>query len=554
MKRQRLSFKVRVGDRKKGAPLKSSVYVGVATRAFSEVTTSQEVVTRPPPQAVRSSDAWLVDLRRGRFVHAYPEYDRRVAATRGMARARALASTDEVAKSGDVVGVRVVDDSVFFYKNGSRLAFGCGGGVFTQSRQQEPPHGGALGDHLGWGRPLPNRFLDEDHLVPVVEVHAKPDAQNSVDLELEIANWNPDSGDDEPFFAHVENIDAPTVTLRRRFDQNDSETSLMTPPPTTWVTRLVGSFPWVLSKRRETSLRRCARSLVARVPAAVGLAQLSLDLVSLALKADEVRSVRAFCDAFALSVAVSTVWKTHFYDHRRPRRSRRGLRILLKVHLFKCIALAVVAAGYLEPRFAKALVVVDDHDVTPCARALPRAVAAAAAWLVAEVAVECFLQVIAFLDACRRQVLASTQRHVLPSICGRFFDAVAPIFVQRTEARPSNLLRPPGLAAALRNFPVGHDSLAATARAVVRFFFMIFIVPGSASLVLALAKDRFLAGCAIPVDAHLLDAADLVKALFYPMIAAWWCFALFVKFGFLVFGLHALCGFEDFYAPGWLLG
>ena len=683
-KRQRLAFKVRVKDNPEanGAALRSSVYVGVATRAFCEVSSlpssdvGAEPAARPVHQAVKSSDAWLVDLRRGRYVHAYPDYDRRVAATRGVARARALASTDDVVASGDVVGVKVVDQSVFFYKNGSRLAFGCGGGVVApvaprlQQDQLQNQNNLAwahdyLYDHLGWGRPLPRaddqNFIfdppadDDDDavprhsrgtdLLPVIEVHAKARPEDGVcDLELEIASWNPDDHDD-CFFPDDDTTKRtlrtrpPQMSLVRQDDDDDDDDYHHHQEATTQQEKslfldfqgrreeevsslaadecaktrnnlflpgrknalsLVSRFMTPSRGKRKT-LRTVSRSLLARLPAAVGLGQLTLDLASLALSPSHFRSLRGFCDAFALSVAVSTVWKTHFYDHRRPRRSRRGLRILLKVHLFKCVALALFAAFYLEPRFFRssqslflpATSLQDDDDDDDCARTLPRAMSAAAAWLVSEIAVEICLQFVAFLEACYRKIslCAMVSGRALVLDGSRYVSLLGTSLVhqqppppeqqqpQQSETNNNNtnnnngnntgllgrssqtrrqrsLARGQGLAAALRNFPVGHDAPLATARAILRFFFMIFLVPGSASLVLALAKDRFLNDCQVLQDADpfLLDATSLLKSVFYPVVAAWWCFALFVKFGFLVFGLHALCGFEDYYAPGWLLG
>ena len=53
---------------------------------------------------------------------------------------------------------------------------------------------------------------------------------------------------------------------------------------------------------------------------------------------------RRAADSIALSLAVSAVWKCHFYDRRRPRRTRRGLRKLLQMHLLKCFGVALAVA------------------------------------------------------------------------------------------------------------------------------------------------------------------------------------------------------------------
>ena len=74
-RRERLAFQVKVA----AVDPRSSIYVGVATKRWAR--------TRGAAQAIRSEECWLLDLRRGRFVHSFPAYDQAARAAHGRASA-----------------------------------------------------------------------------------------------------------------------------------------------------------------------------------------------------------------------------------------------------------------------------------------------------------------------------------------------------------------------------------------------------------------------------------------------------------------------------------
>ena len=108
-RRERLAFQVKVA----AVDPRSSIYVGVATKRWAR--------TRGAAQAIRSEECWLLDLRRGRFVHSFPAYDQAARAAHG-ARARYHATSDDTVVEGDVLGVRVIDGAAHFFLFGGAKA------------------------------------------------------------------------------------------------------------------------------------------------------------------------------------------------------------------------------------------------------------------------------------------------------------------------------------------------------------------------------------------------------------------------------------------------
>lgn len=389
-----LCFEARVLEA--GSSQRSSIYVGVAERSWT--------LESVPGRAVRSDRAWLLDLRRGRYVHEYPRYDGRVASFHGADRARLFATTDDVVRNGDVLGVCVRGDCVEFYKNGARLAFAAGGeahpvplpdaGVPDALR---PPR-----DRVGWGRPIPT---DAD-LVPIVEVHARLDDATPSSLKLELCAWDP-RGSERFHRSRVLHAAGRRAPHRSK-------------APCLWL------------------LMRGAIYL----PALTAVAQLGLNLFGLAGGLPRSSAgIRAFADSFALSIAVSAIWKCHFYDRRRPRRSRRGLRSLLKVHFFKCLLVAALSSA-LTPR----------HPDLP----VMHAAASFALWLICELASE-----LAFHAAAQGSSFAADLRN-FPIASGR-----------RSHAGLNH-----------DNHHVAHHNL-------LRFFMLFCFVPGAASILIALAASHF---------------------------------------------------------------
>mmetsp|Transcript_22437 Transcript_22437/g.29084 ORF Transcript_22437/g.29084 Transcript_22437/m.29084 type:complete len:738 (+) Transcript_22437:50-2263(+) len=550
----RLSFQVRVTEENKEASfLISSIYCGVATASWVRNRQARA-------QAVRTCDAWLLDLRRGRFVHAYPSYDRRVAALRGPNRARALASTDDVIRSNDILGIQVFKDSVLFYKNGNRLAFGCGGKPTELHDFQDDLYLRLGAETAGWGRALPQN----EPLVPVLEIHARSSSRDDqrCRLQIEIAHWSgPATHYEHQWLAqkHAPSFSqcgprfppmamSPARLRCRRHSQNIG---------ISYLYEFWHRFLFALCRSPQT------RAFVAALPSILGLLQLCLDLGAL-MSNDNHRILRSSFNAFALSVAVSSVWKMHFYDPRRPQRSRRGIRILLRLHFAKCVAIAAFVAFVIEP-----WLIHSHYELSAC----DSATITTAAWLTAELAFELSLQAATLIGACRRnyisQPLTTIGARLPPDnnfrISTTRISATNNIIRQagnqpRAVTQTANLRTPEfSIAASLRNFPTGYDSAFTTASVIVQFFAMIFLVPGSAQIILAFWSDHVRttpAPLLLPIMSNsiLLNIQGLFLAITYPFVAAWWCFSVFLRFGLLVFGLHTLFGFEDFNTPGWLLG
>lgn len=389
-----LCFEARVLE--SSSSQRSSIYVGVAERSW--------ILESEPGRAVRSDRAWLLDLRRGRYVHDYPRYDGRVASFHGTDRARLFATTDDVVRNGDVLGVCVRGDCVEFYKNGARLAFAAGG----EAHPVPLPDAGVPDalrhprDRVGWGRPIPT---DAD-LVPIVEVHARLDDGTPSSLKLELCAWDP-RGSERFHRSRVLQVPGRNALPRSKI-------------PSFWL------------------LMRGAIYL----PALAAVAQLGLDLFGLAGGLPRSSTgVRAFADSFALSIAVSAIWKCHFYDRRRPRRSRRGLRSLLKVHFFKCLLVAAVSSA-LTPRHP-------DGPVVDAATAF-------VLWLTCELASE-----LAFHTAAQGSSFAADLRN-FPIASGR-----------RSHAGLNH-----------DNHHIAHHNL-------LRFFMLFCFVPGAASILIALAASHF---------------------------------------------------------------
>ena len=617
---ERLCFQVRVLE--SGPPL-SSIYVGVATRRWAR--------GRSASQAIRSDECWLLDLRRARFVHGFPSYDRAMAAAHGD-RARQHATTDDVVETGDVLGVRVVGGSAHFYRNGRRLAFSAGGRADLRPGAAAPPANagaappdddaaraardddlGVAGPRfdVGWGRPIP-RDVD---LVPIVEVHSRAqapaDAPRPRHLALEVAAW------DAPVWC-----EAAGGRLAQRATE-DSNNFGSRPAPRRPAT---GDFPgdgdaWRpvevaaaallrvagprAARRLRAASKRCrvlaqvaAVSLLPLAPLTCGVAQVALDLsgfaLALAFAAPElagpadalarrpaalslILGAKAFGDAFALSLACSAVWKCHFYDRRRPRRARRGLRTLLRCHLFKCVAVACAVAcapvgfhlaGAEELRRSDW----DDGGGDVCLDAPrwvherrcgdddPRAGLTLLAWRRLEVAFGALglgggaVHVVALdlrgLGGGLDGALVASFWHRGGAL-GAAATCLLWLFAEvATESafQAYRVLRDSKLAANLCNFPLGDTPHARTAsmRAVLKLYAMMCFIPGSASPLLALAANHAAGDLRLPgFPLHLVV---------YPATACWLAFVIFVKFAFVVFGLNTLSGFEDYDVPGWLLG
>lgn len=484
----------------------SSIYVGVADKSWIGC----------DQRAVRSDRAWLLDLRRGRFVHDYPAFDSSVAEAHGSERAKLFATTDDVVRDGDRLGVRLGGEGVLhFYKNGRRLAFAAGGRDDRAS---------------GWGRPIP---LDAD-LVPVVEVHARLD-RTSV-LKLRLRAWG------------------------------------------------------------ERSASFAAR-VAPHAPGLAGLASFFWDLAGLAGAAPS--RTKAFCDALALSVALSALWKAHFYDRRRPRRSRRGLRTRLQTHMAKCLLVAAATALFASTHPSPV-----DRAHGNLNRWLCFELAAELACLRCFVAdrapaTSCgflkFLLFIYLLPGAAAVLVALTAESAFsPAACSRRHDAPAALFLEsastfvgdldaeiqqwQTQNHPT-LIQAIDDALKVRTVEVRvFDAALATRRGlaaevaktaagllpVLACHSSCFDVFGTYLKVTPFAFDR--AGSldlgASPLHVAWLDlplrclrgtdALFPLRVAVYLAFSSWVIFALFVKVTLLMFGVTTLFGFDDFGFPGWL--
>ena len=308
---------------------RSSIYVGVATKRWAR--------TRGAAQAIRSEECWLLDLRRGRFVHSFPAYDQAARAAHG-ARARYHATSDDTVVEGDVLGVRVIDGAAHFFRNGRRLAFSAGGRGSNQLQD------------AGWGRPT----LSQD-LVPIVEVHAREpddDDEAMAPLALQLGAWRP------PPYYHGQSLQARRILGDdpvRRFNTGefaDVWPSITNDPALRDITQPVPERDQLTFR----SLRIVICSVLPLLPLIAGLSHTLLDVggfgIGVACATWRPAPIlwllgllfRRAADSIALSLAVSAVWKCHFYDRRRPRRTRRGLRKLLQMHLLKCFGVALCVA------------------------------------------------------------------------------------------------------------------------------------------------------------------------------------------------------------------
>ena len=495
-RRERLAFQVKVA----AVDPRSSIYVGVATKRWAR--------TRGAAQAIRSEECWLLDLRRGRFVHSFPAYDQAARAAHG-ARARYHATSDDTVVEGDVLGVRVIDGAAHFFRNGRRLAFSAGGRGSNQLQD------------AGWGRPIP---LAQE-LVPIVEVHAREpddDDEAMAPLALQLGAWRP------PPYYHGQSLQARRIIEDdpvRRFETGefaDVWPSITNDPALRDITQ-----PLQNDQLTFRSLRIVICSVLPLLPLIAGLSHTLLDVggfgIGVACRQWRPTPVlwllgllfRRAADSIALSLAVSAVWKCHFYDRRRPRRTRRGLRKLLQMHLLKCFGVALCVAllpsSLALSRSANALTSYKDGVVLEYG---PMKWILKGGWRGA-------------FETCEKWVVV---------------EAAAEGVFQLWR-----VLRQSKLAACLCSFPGGESARArrASARAVAKLYAMMVLVPGSAAPLLYAAAEH-LAGGARP---HWL-----VAVVAYPVLGAWAAFTAFVKFAFVVFALNTLAGFEDFDSPGWLLG
>lgn len=530
-RRERLAFQVKVA----AVDERSSVYVGVATRRWAR--------TRGTAQAIRSEECWLLDLRRGRFVHGFPAYDQAARAAHG-ARARYHATSDDCVVEGDVLGVRVVGGAAHFFRNGRRLAFSAGGRGLPAGPQ--PHH--QIHD-TGWGRPIP---LSLD-LVPIIEVHAREpeDAVSMAPLALQLGAWRP------PPYCHGQNLRpqiSPVIEEARR-----CATGVL---PDVW--RQVATDPALMDVVVPEPKPACTVSIFSvafcsvlpLLPLVVGLGHTLLDVGGFALgvlcthwrPAPLVWALgllwRRAADAVALSLAVAAVWKTHFYDRRRPRRPRRGLRRILQYQMLKCagVALAVAllpsaitlhrdaatlevyldARGLLGPHtrivagVTGSLTALKQGVVLTLARGLPFGRTLVLRWALRS-------GWRGAMQTCERWVLVEASAEGLLQLGRKVWNSK--------------------LAACLCSFPGGESARArrASYRAVAKLYAMMVLVPGSAAPLLYAAAEHVASGA----RPHWL-----VAVVAYPVLGAWAAFVAFVKFAFVVFALNTLAGFEDFDSPG----
>ena len=325
-RRERLAFQVKVA----AVDPRSSIYVGVATKRWARTR------ARPRPSGRKSAGCWIYEGVDS-CTRFRPMIRPREAAHG--ARARYHATSDDTVVEGDVLGVRVIDGAAHFFRNGRRLAFSAGGRGSNQLQD------------AGWGRPIP---LSQD-LVPIVEVHAREpddDDEAMAPLALQLGAWRP------PPYYHGQSLQARRILGDdpvRRFNTGefaDVWPSITNDPALRDITQPVPEREQLTFR----SLRIVICSVLPLLPLIAGLSHTLLDVggfgIGVACSTWRPAPIlwllgllfRRAADSIALSLAVSAVWKCHFYDRRRPRRTRRGLRKLLQMHLLKCFGVALAVA------------------------------------------------------------------------------------------------------------------------------------------------------------------------------------------------------------------
>ncbi|KAJ1454622.1 hypothetical protein M885DRAFT_566106 [Pelagophyceae sp. CCMP2097] len=261
-------------------------------------------------------------------------------------------------------------------------------------------------------------------------------------------------------------------------------------------------------------------------------------------------SWHAFAEAFALSLACSAVWKCHFYDRRRPRRSRRGLRELLRAHLLKCVAVATaVAAAPCGVRYSGGGCAAEVRSAFEPAEGFSDSNWAFGGAFVSArtLASWSFGATVKLQVDGGRLGCVEFEWWCRSGVCGALATCLLWLAAEVACEFGFHCARLGGsrLAAALCNFPLGENAgdRANCLQSMVKLFAMMVCVPGSAAPLLSAVARHAARG---------LPNSPLA-VLASPFVAAYLFFVVFVKFAFIVFGLNTHCGFEDFDAPGWLL-